>query len=290
MPNMTSRTGHSITRNKWTHKERMSLPPFDLKSRIRTQSYGHHPRMRLDLFPPVLDDGIPWSPEAEAPPAPTILFLYGGTWKRGSRQVYRPLGLALSQAGFAVAIADYRLFPEVRFPAFMEDVAAALSWVHAFAADFGGDAGDIRLMGHSAGAHMAALLCLDPAWLQAENLNPSIIQSFVGLAGPYTANMMRAGSVAPIFDAAEDKTRTRPIKMLAPERVMPRSLLLHGSADRTVAWQNSGTFARAVSELGGDIQTEFYPRVGHIGLLTALAPGLRWRAPAWDTVMDFLRT
>ncbi len=267
----------------------MFLPPFDLKSRIKTGSYGRHPRMRLDLFPPAEKDGMLWSPEAEGPLKPIIVFLYGGGWKRGSRHLYRPLGLTLARAGFAVAIADYRLFPEVRFPAFMEDVAAALSWVHAFAADFGGDAGEIHLMGHSAGAHMGALLCLDPAWLEAENLDPGIIRSFVGLAGPYTANMMRAGSYAPIFDPAEDKARTRPIKMLSAERIMPPSLLLHGSADRTVARRNSETFARAIKELGGDAQTEFYKGVGHIGLLTTLAPGLRWRAPAWDAVLDFLK-
>lgn len=285
---MTNRAGHSITRNLRPHKERLFLLLPDLKSRIKTGSYGRHPRMGLDFFPPVLKDGTHWSPEAGGPLRPTIVFLYGGGWKKGSRHFYRPLGLALARAGFAVAIADYRLYPEVRFPAFMEDVAAALSWVHAWAADFGGDAGDIRLMGHSAGAHMGALLCLDPAWLQAENLDPAIIRSFIGLAGPYTANMMRAGSYAPIFDPAEDKARTRPIKMLCPERIMPRSLLLHGCADRTVARRNSETFARAITELGGDAETEFYKGVGHVGLLTTLAPGLRWRAPAWDTILDFL--
>lgn len=243
--------------------------------------------MQLDLFPPVGQNGEIWSDQSKAPLRPTILFFYGGSWKRGSRKLYRPLGLALSQAGFAVAIADYRLFPEVTFPGFMEDAAAALSWVQAYAPDFGGDPGDIRLMGHSAGAHMGALLCLDPAWLEAENLDPSIIRQFVGLAGPYVTNLMRAGSVAPIFNTADDKSRTRPIKMVASGLPMPPSLLLHGSADKTVASKNSDIFASAIRDRGGQARTEIYPRVGHVGLLTTLAPGLRWRAPTWDTVLEF---
>lgn len=244
--------------------------------------------MRLDLFPPVSRNGDVWSDQSKGSLYPTILFLYGGSWKSGSRRLYRPLGLALSQAGFAVAIADYRLYPEVTFPGFMEDTAAALSWVQAFAPEFGGDPTDIHLMGHSAGAHMGALLCLDPAWLEAENLDPSIIRKFVGLAGPYVTNMMRAGSVAPIFNTADDKARTRPIKMIATGRPMPRSLLLHGTADKTVAWKNSEIFASAIRDLGGEARTEYFPRVGHIGLLTTLAPGLRWRAPSWDRVLEFL--
>ena len=157
-------------------KERLHVSPLDLKSRLKTGRYGPHKRMQLDLFPPVSQAGQIWSDHNGTPLRPTILFFYGGSWKSGSRGLYRPLGLALSRAGFAVAIADYRLYPEVTFPAFMEDAAAALSWVQAFAPEFGGDPADIRLMGHSAGAHMGALLCLDPAWLEAENLAPSIVR------------------------------------------------------------------------------------------------------------------
>ena len=128
--------------------------------------------MLLDLFPPVSRNGDVWSDQSKGALYPTILFLYGGSWKSGSRRLYRPLGLALSQAGFAVAIADYRLYPEVTFPGFMEDAAAALSWVQAFAPEVGGDPSDTRLMGHAAGAPMGALLRLEPAWLAAETPEP----------------------------------------------------------------------------------------------------------------------
>lgn len=258
-----------------------------LKPRHISMRYGTHERLELDIFSPVGGDGSDWK-EGD-PLQPVVLFFYGGSWKKGNRGLYRPLGTALSREGFAVAIADYRLFPEVTFPGFMEDAAGALSWVHEFAPTFGGDPDNITLMGHSAGAHISALLCLDPHYLESENLAPSIVKAMVGLAGPYSVNLVRAGSVAPIFTGTEDINRTRPIKLVADGPQMPRSLLLHGKADKTVGWQNTENFATAIRDRGGEAKTEYYEDVGHVGLLLSLVPGLRWRAPSWRDTLDFLR-
>ena len=257
-----------------------------LKPRHISMRYGSHERLELDVFAPQDEDGKPWNTGQAL--RPTLLFFYGGSWKKGNRGLYRPLGAALSKAGFAVAIADYRLFPEVTFPGFMEDAAGALSWVHEFAPTFGGDPQSITLMGHSAGAHISALLCLDPHYLESENLTPNIVSRFIGLAGPYSANLIRAGSVAPIFSDFEEPTRTRPIKLVAEGPQMPTSLLLHGTSDKTVGWQNSENFAAALKERGTKVSTHYFQDVGHVGLLLSLAPGLRWRAPSWQHVLAFL--
>lgn len=249
--------------------------------------YGTHARLELDIFAPAGEGGKKWS-EGD-PLRPTVLFFYGGSWKKGNRGLYRPLGSALSTERFAVAIADYRLFPEVTFPGFMEDAAGALSWVKEFAPTFGGNPDDITVMGHSAGAHMGALLCLDPHYLESENLNPSIISRFVGLAGPYSANLVRAGSVAPIFSEFEDNDRTRPIKLVAEGPTMPRSLLLHGLGDKTVGSHNTENFAAAITDSGANVITHYYKDIGHIGLLLSLAPPLRWRAPSWRDTLEFLK-
>jgi acetyl esterase/lipase len=269
-------------------KDKISLEQLDLKSRLQSVQYGTHRRMGLDIFPPIDKGGRVWKRRGEANLHPTILFFYGGSWKKGNRRLYSPLGLALSQAGYAVAIADYRLYPEIAFPDFMMDAAAALSWLQAFAPTFGGDPADITLMGHSAGAHMGALLCLDPSYLETENLNPKIIKRYIGLAGPYSVNLHRAGSVAPIFDHFNDKDKTRPIKLISKDQTMPPSLLLHGEADKTVNRRNTENFATAIGQTGGKVQTHYYPNVGHVGLILTLAPGLRWRAPSWDNLLHFL--
>ena len=80
----------------------------------RDLAYGDHPRQRLDLY----------APKGEARTGlPVIVFFYGGSWNSGRRQDYAWVGQALAAQWFLVAVADYRLVPEVRFPAFIEDGA-----------------------------------------------------------------------------------------------------------------------------------------------------------------------
>lgn len=257
------------------------MPRLELSSFVKSARYGRHGRMRLDLYAPT-------GRARSAGPAPTVLFFYGGSWKKGDRRLYRPLGLALAAEGYATAIADYRLYPEVSFPEFMEDAASAFSWVKAFAEQFGGDPNNITVMGHSAGAHMGALLALDPTYLENENLTPQDMARFVGLAGPYSIDLARAGSVAPIFETMTNRARTRPIKLVAEGPQMPPSLLLHGRADKTVHWKNTENFATAIGDRGGHVETAYFNGIGHVGLLLSLAPGLRWRAPSWDRILAFL--
>src|SRR3546814_8631076 len=92
------------------------------------------------------------------------------------------LGRAFAAQGFVVAVPDYRLVPKVRFPAFVEDSAAAVKWVRAHIARFGGDPDRIVLAGHSAGAYNAAMLAVDPQWLGPDR---AAVKGWATLAGPY---------------------------------------------------------------------------------------------------------
>ncbi len=83
---------------------------------------------------------------------PVVVFWYGGTWSRGAKEWYRFVGASLASSGYVAVLPDYRLYPKVRFPTFIEDGAQALKWVHAHVGEFGGDPDAIFLMGHSAGA------------------------------------------------------------------------------------------------------------------------------------------
>ena len=146
-------------------------------------SFGPLPRHQLDVY----------RPSGPVPPQgwPTVLFIYGGTWNRGERADYRFVGEALASEGLFTVIADYRLYPEVRWPDFLYDGALALRWV----IDQGhkGDSPDglpidsakIYVMGHSAGAYNAAMLALDPRWLAPHGLAPTKLAGWIGLAGPY---------------------------------------------------------------------------------------------------------
>src|SRR5580692_7121358 len=99
-----------------------AIAPRDGVTITRDLEYQDGPRHRLDVYAPA------------AAAAPVVVFFYGGGWESGSKDMYRFVGAALAARGVMVVIPDYRVYPEVRFPAFMNDAAAAVAWTHANAA------------------------------------------------------------------------------------------------------------------------------------------------------------
>src|ERR1700733_10098250 len=107
-----------------------TLSPRDPATRPgRDIAYGPLPRQKLDVY----------TPARGATAAPVLVFFYGGSWNSGRRQDYAFAGRALASRGFVTVVPDYRLAPQVRFPAFIQDGAAAIAWVRDNAARFGGD-------------------------------------------------------------------------------------------------------------------------------------------------------
>src|SRR5215475_12766126 len=118
---------------------------------VRDLAYGADPRQKLDLYVPDKLTG----------PAPMLLFFYGGSWTGGNKALYPAFGQAFASKGIITAVADYRLYPQVRYPAFVEDGAQAFAWLHTHATQYGGDPGGLFLSGHSAGAYIAVMLAAD---------------------------------------------------------------------------------------------------------------------------------
>jgi acetyl esterase/lipase len=249
---------------------------------LRGAAYGTHERQRLDLYGPrQRGRGGQASPGR---PLPVIVFIYGGSWQSGMREGYGFAGRALAASGFLVAIPDYRLVPEVRFPAFLEDGASAVRWVRANAARFGGDPSRIVLVGHSAGAYNAAMIALDPRWLGSER---EAVKGLVGLAGPYDFLPLDGPVTRAAFGGATDLPGTQPINFASAGD--PPSLLLHGARDTIVYPRNSDELARRLRETGVDARVKLYPELGHVGIVTALSRPLRGRAPVLQDVVAFAR-
>ena len=241
----------------------------------RDLSYGTDERQQLDLYAPRRRVGTR---------LPVIVFFYGGSWASGLRQGYGFVGRALAARGFLVAIPDYRLVPDVHFPAFVEDGAAAVKWVAEQAAAHGGDPGSVVLMGHSAGAYIAAMLALDPRWLGAAR---SAVRGLIGLAGPYDFLPLSGPVTRAAFGRAPDLEATQPVRFASAQA--PPALLLHGGADRTVLPRNSKSLARALAAAGGEARLKIYPQLGHVAILTALALPFRYRAPVLADAAAFAR-
>jgi acetyl esterase/lipase len=127
---------------------------------------------------------------------PVLVFVHGGSWRSGDRSLYKALGDRFARAGIGVAIPSYRLMPQNPHPAQIEDVAAAFAWVHANIAQRGGDASRIYLSGHSAGAHLAALLALDEKYLKKFDLARTAIRSVIAMSGVYNVDQLDTFLVA----------------------------------------------------------------------------------------------
>ena len=240
----------------------------------RDQPYAQGPRGRLDLYAPRR------SPAGAG--LPVIIFFYGGSWNSGSKDGYAFAARALAAQGFLVAVPDYRLVPEVHYPDFVADGAAAVRWVRANAARFGGDPDRIVLAGHSAGAYTAAMLAVDERWLGADR---AAIRGFVGLAGPYSFLPLDSPVTRAAFGRAADLPATQPVAHAGPGD--PPALLLVAAKDTLVYPRNSQRLAAALQAAGVAAEVRSYPEIGHIGILTALSRPFRGKAPVLRDVTDF---
>ena len=239
-------------------------------------AYGTLPRQHLDVYRPT-----------DATHAPVVVFFYGGGWRSGERADYRFVGDALAARGIVAVVADYRLYPEAGFPAFLRDAALAVAWTQRHIGDYGGDPARVFVAGHSAGGYIAAMLALDKRWLAAAGSSPASLAGWIGLAGPYAFLPIEARGVRPVFGYPDTPADSQPIHHVS--RHAPPGLLLTGAADTTVdPRRNSVGLADALHEAGACAQLVQYPDLGHKLLVGALSRPLRWRAPVLDDVSAFV--
>jgi acetyl esterase/lipase len=201
--------------------------------------------------------------------------------------MYRFLGASLAARGVVVVIPDYRLHPAVRFPAFMDDGAAAVAWAHMNAARFGGDPSRLFLMGHSAGAQIATLLALDPEYLRAAGLTPEHdVCGVIGLAGPYDFLPDASAEVKAVFGPEEAWPRSQPINYVTPQA--PRMLLLAGQADHTVDPGNTLRLGSRLRAAGARVHAELVPGISHRAMVVAFADLLSFLTPLREQTLGFV--
>ncbi|MBL6453897.1 alpha/beta hydrolase [Belnapia sp. T6] len=229
-------------------------------------------RLTLDLY----------EPEEPALDAPVLVFLHGGGWDSGSPADYRFLGTVLARRGVRVAIPAYRLWPEAGYPAFLEDSARAVRWVRDRA-----PGARLFLMGHSAGAYIAAMLALDGRWLGAVGLQPGRdLAGAIGLSGPYDFLPLTGKRLQAIFGPEVGWPDTQPINHVGPGA--PPMLLATGLDDDTVRPANTARLAAALRAAGHRVEEHYYPQVGHVMTIGAFAGLLRPVAPVRAEVLRFL--
>ena len=218
----------------------------------RAISFGSHPLQTLDLYP---------GPDEGA----VLLFVHGGGWSRGERGMVHDLPAYAARHGLTLASTSYRLVPEVSAREAAADVAAAVARLKQ---DLPGR--PLFLMGHSAGAHLAALVGVDPDYLGAHGLAPAAIAGVILLDGAgYDATGDRGGGMVGralgrmyerAFGAAA--AALSPTLRVGPGRVYPPYLIFHIASRRDSAAQSRG-LAEALVRAGGRAEVVVAPDDSH---------------------------
>ena len=239
---------------------------------------NYRPRPFTDMVPP---DGYP-----------VVVFFYGGSWTSGERGDYKFLGEALASYGILTMVADYRLYPQVRYPDFLTDCARAVAWAQREAPHYSGDAKRLYVMGHSSGAYNAAMLALDARWLTSAGLAPSALAGWIGLAGPYDFLPMTNVNAQPVFDHPNYPAGSQPVDYVSKEAVgaPPRTFLGAASTDALVdPERNSKQLAEKLRTVGASVTIRIYSNPNHVTLIGAFARPLRSLAPVLEDVVAFVK-
>ena len=259
-----------------------TLAPKDPARRLaHNTAFGPGPHQRLDVYAPRL------APKDESGPWPVAMFFYGGSWDTGRRQDYNWVGRALAAKGFLTVVPDYGLYPEVRYPGFLEDGARAVRWAQDHADEFGGDPERIVLVGHSAGAYNAAMIALDRRYLAGAGVEARRIKALAGLSGPYDFLPLSDPIAIRTFGEAPDLPGTQPLSFVRADA--PPAFLATGDADTIVYPRNTRKLAARLREAGVVVEERRYAGVDHVRMVLALSPLFRRRTPVLAEMAAFLK-
>ncbi len=237
--------------------------------------YGTGARQKLDIYVPL-----------EAKHRPIVIFWYGGTWVKGAKEWYRFVGASLAESGYVAVLPDYHLYPQARFPGFIRDGAQAVKWIREHAAELGGDPDAIFLMGHSAGAHIAATLALDQQYLRAVGGDSKWVRGWISLSAPYALES-RFGNhlyLRGIFREASVPTDWELIALAAARS--PPALLIHGTRD--IYPGDALAMSAKLRSLGSYVECHIYDGVSHMDTVSAFSLPLRFEAPSLRDVQSFI--
>jgi acetyl esterase/lipase len=288
---LVSRTGHLVLALAllclWTQAAVAQVTifsPFNIAEAMDGGSektsdvpYAEGDRHKLDVY----------RPEHLTGPAPVVMFIYGGSWRAGSKFEYEFVGRAFAAAGFVTVIADYRLWPDVRYPDFLEDNGAAMRWVQDHIAEYGGDPNRFFLSGHSAGAYNAVMLGLDSSFLHDNGVTMPI-RAIAAISGPYNFYPFEYNEVRDTFGKALNPQGTQPVNLVTTDA--PPMLLASGTADPIVRIENSKALADKLRAAGMWVTEKYYDGFGHLEPVLALGKLMRFRMPVLADVVDFFQT
>ena len=230
------------------------ITPSSTFDRTKNVSFGDGDRDELDIY------------RAEKPKemAPVLMFVHGGSWDSGSKNIYKFLAEGFTKSGFDIVIPNYRIYPNAKFPDFLMDNADAVAFTRQ---RFPGR--KIVLIGHSAGAYNVLMLGLRDEHLKQAGVDRcEAIAGIVSLAAPVGVVPLKSAPLTEIF----------PNRFTADDAVLnnvtgpaPAVFLGHGEKDTTVSPINATKLGEKILARGGIAQVEIYPGQSHSDVVKVLS-------------------
>ncbi len=244
---------------------------------VSDQTYGTHKLNRLDIY----------IPDTLALSKPTIIFFYGGCWgacMNYTKEDYAFVAQALTAQGYVVVIPNYPRYPELLFAQIMTHAQNAVLWVDKHINQYGGTPEQIFLMGHSSGAHMAAMLTLNECYLPKQTYQH--INGFIGLAGPYDFLPFTKPYQKILFGAKKNDALSQPVNYV--DGTEPPMLLLYGNQDETVYPVNIENLTKKIEHSGGKVEAHRYNNIDHASILGALSIPYQKQEPILNDIVNFI--
>jgi predicted alpha/beta-fold hydrolase len=224
--------------------------------------YGQFSRQKLDIYVPNIDQET----------FPVVVFFHGGRWTDGSKDQYKFVGMTLSNMGYVVVLPNTRLYPDVKFPTFVEDAAKSVAWVYKNIVRYKGNQ-NLFISGHSSGAHLGSLIIADNSYLATHRLKPNIVNAFAGLSGPYDF-VPKAPDIKEMFGPPENFPNMVVTNFINGDE--PPMLLIYTREDNIVHPRNLEALKAGIEKADGNVQTIIYETGGHVAPLAAFS----WANPS----------
>ena len=240
--------------------------------------YGSAPKQVLD----VVSSG-------KCKNSPVIVFAHGGSWRWGQKDYHRTIGQQFAKNGIVFTTIDYRLYPDVRFPSFPQDVALSVQWVRENISKYGGDRNKIFLMGHSAGAHSVSLVGLDSTYLQELGGDLDWIKGVIPMACPFEFDPSKEFLYRDLFPRDLDATKLMPMGIELKGDI-PSFFIMQGGLDPIIRNELALEFASKVEKAGGRAQVKLYRTHGHFSLVRRTTSWHIWPSPLLKDVVSFIES
>jgi acetyl esterase/lipase len=207
-------------------------------------------------------------------PAPVLVFIHGGYWNSGHRKLYASFAKTFNSAGFVTVLVDYRLFPEVMYPVFVDDCVNALNWTMEHIAEYGGDPERIFVAGSSAGSHIAAMILLDDEFRNSLAFDPMKIRGALLTSSPFDFekdNLLDEDILHEVMGSEENYNDAQPIKHIRKD--VPPILIINGDRDPLTSEAQAARFAHKMKEIGAPVTYLMIPGGDHHSVGLGLTPG-----------------